>query len=177
MTGPRYDQLTPRQRECLRLAYYRLRYQEIAHELGLSPETVKTYLRQAREALGASSTLAAAQILSEREGVPPPPKGGYPAMGIAPPPPIREKKPSAVEATERLSMREERLVFEPSVFTHPAPPSPTFRVAAEHGRQRLRQLDGWGRIVTSIVLTLLLALAVIVGTAVLTDLSRFWLDR
>lgn len=70
------NRLKERQKECLRLFYANLEVKEIASEIGLSPNTVKKYLLDARRTLGVSRSMQAARILVEYErdtqGVPPP---------------------------------------------------------------------------------------------------------
>ena len=70
------NRLNERQKECLRLFYANLEVKEIASEIGLSPNTVKKYLLDARRTLGVSRSMQAARILVEYErdtrGVPPP---------------------------------------------------------------------------------------------------------
>jgi DNA-binding CsgD family transcriptional regulator len=57
------DSLNERQKQCLRLFYANLEVKEIASEIGLSPNTVKKYLRDARRSLGVSRSMQAARIL------------------------------------------------------------------------------------------------------------------
>lgn len=70
------NRLNERQKDCLRLFYANLEVKEIASEIGLSPNTVKKYLLDARRTLGVSRSMQAARILVEYErdtrGVPPP---------------------------------------------------------------------------------------------------------
>jgi len=61
------DQLSDRQKECLRLLYANLGIKEIAAELNLSPFTVRTHLRDARRTIGASRSMQAARMLVEHE--------------------------------------------------------------------------------------------------------------
>jgi DNA-binding CsgD family transcriptional regulator len=65
---PPLDQLTLRQRECLRgVAHYRT-YKEIARDLGISESMVEKHLRIARGKLGLDSTAEAARLYSITEG-------------------------------------------------------------------------------------------------------------
>lgn len=57
-----FDQLTPRQRDCLRgVANYKT-YKEIARDLGISDSMVEKHLRTAREKMGVESTSEAARL-------------------------------------------------------------------------------------------------------------------
>jgi len=67
MTDRRLEQLSERQRECLRLLYANLGVKEIAAELNLSPFTVRTHLRDARRIVGASRSMQAARLFVEHE--------------------------------------------------------------------------------------------------------------
>ncbi len=68
----RIDQLRPRHKECLRLVAQLKDSNEIALELGISPNTVNGYLAEARTILGAVSSRQAARALLDHEGSPPP---------------------------------------------------------------------------------------------------------
>ena len=57
------ERLSPRQRECLRLAYQRRTTKEIARELGIRPGTVATYCSEAIAILGADNRRHAAELL------------------------------------------------------------------------------------------------------------------
>ena len=80
MQGLGIDSLNERQKQCLRLFYANLEVKEIAFEVGLSPNTVKKYLRDARRALGVSRSMQAARVLVEYErdtqGISPPKRLG-----------------------------------------------------------------------------------------------------
>lgn len=75
-----FDRLSEREKECLRLYYANLEIKEIAAELGLSPNTVKEHLRDARRHLGTSRSMQAARLLIDHEkesrGVYPPSRVG-----------------------------------------------------------------------------------------------------
>lgn len=70
------NDLSERQKQCLRLFYANFEVKEIGAELELSPNTVKKYLGDARRTLGASRSMQAARFLVEFErdtqGVSPP---------------------------------------------------------------------------------------------------------
>jgi len=67
----RLQALTQRERDCLRLVLDQLSSKEIGRTLGISPTSVDTHVRRAREKLGVDDRYAAAQLLAawERDGV------------------------------------------------------------------------------------------------------------
>ena len=68
MTGRRFDQLSERQAECLRLLGRGLSAKNIAGQLDLSYETVNAHLKAARRVLGVGRSLDAARLLLDSEG-------------------------------------------------------------------------------------------------------------
>lgn len=64
----RFDKLTERQRECLRLVQAGHEVKEIARELGIGPSAVVERLRAARKTLGVDSSRIAARMLAHEEG-------------------------------------------------------------------------------------------------------------
>lgn len=70
MGDDRFDKLTERQRECLRLVQSGHEVKEIARELGIGPTAVVERLRAARKTLGVDSSRQAARMLAIEEGVP-----------------------------------------------------------------------------------------------------------
>jgi len=72
----RFNQLTDRQRACLRAVADHRTYKEIARDLGISDSMVEKHLRHAREKLGVGSTAEAARLflLEEGEAIP---QGGF----------------------------------------------------------------------------------------------------
>lgn len=68
MSRDRFEKLTIRQRECLRLYHQRYRVKEIARELGISENTVSGYLTEATALLGVGGRPAAAAALVAHEG-------------------------------------------------------------------------------------------------------------
>ena len=67
----RVDQLTEREKECLRLVLLPMRAKQIARATGLSVHTVNDHLRSARLKLDTTDSVTAAQILRAHEGHPP----------------------------------------------------------------------------------------------------------
>ncbi len=65
------EQLTARERDCLRLVARGMSSKEIALALGLSPLTVDGYLKEAVRTLGVSSRREAARVLAAHEDAPP----------------------------------------------------------------------------------------------------------
>jgi DNA-binding CsgD family transcriptional regulator len=83
MTSGSIDQLTARQRDCLRLVARGMSSKEIALELGISHLTVDGYLKEAVRILGADSRRAAARALVESGTETPPQNLGAEPPGIA----------------------------------------------------------------------------------------------
>ncbi|WKL55993.1 helix-turn-helix transcriptional regulator [Asticcacaulis sp. ZE23SCel15] len=80
----KFDVLTPRQKEVLRLTSQHLLAKEIARKLEISEHTVKTHKEKARKLLGAQSSVQAALMLAHHEAHPLIPPEGYRASeGIA----------------------------------------------------------------------------------------------
>lgn len=69
----RLEALTQRERDCLRLVLDQLSSKEIGRSLGISPTSVDTHVRRAREKLGVDDRYTAAQLLAawERGGAQP----------------------------------------------------------------------------------------------------------
>jgi DNA-binding CsgD family transcriptional regulator len=61
------DQLTQREKECLRLLLTPMRAKEVARTTGLSVNTVNEHLKSARRKLGTSDSWSAAQLLRSLE--------------------------------------------------------------------------------------------------------------
>ena len=70
------SRLSPRHRECLRLAYHRRTTKEIARELGIAPGTVATYCSEAVAILNADDRRHAAELFHHWEE-PPSEVGGH----------------------------------------------------------------------------------------------------
>lgn len=68
METHRIDELTERQKQCLRGIYANLSIKEIGQQLDLSPHTVAEHLRDVRRLLGVSRSMEAARLLVSLEG-------------------------------------------------------------------------------------------------------------
>ena len=83
LTDHRFERLSPRQRECLRLAYDRKRTKEIAAILGLSVGTVGTYCTEAIRILRARDRVdAAEQLHAFEQGMETPQKFELDPVGV-----------------------------------------------------------------------------------------------
>jgi DNA-binding CsgD family transcriptional regulator len=110
------DKLTERQKEVLRLYYARMDRKEIARKLGISPETVKQHLDDARTALGVSRSAEAARLLFESDGLLTPPSRGTPPWGMNPDAafvPFPVVDPARSEAPAQSSVEERVAVYAP----------------------------------------------------------------
>lgn len=65
--APGLETLTPKERECLRLVAENRGSKDIARLLGISPTSVETHVRRAREKLGTRDRFAAARLLVRAE--------------------------------------------------------------------------------------------------------------
>lgn len=81
---PRFDALSRRHRECLRLVYDRQVSKEIAVALGIEKSTVDTYITEAIRILDARDRRHAAQLLAEHEAGSPPDKIWSQPAGVEP---------------------------------------------------------------------------------------------
>ena len=70
MTADPFAQLTPRERQCLEGVRDRLDVREISDRLGITINTVNTYLDSARKKLGAPTRNAAVRMLDGRSATP-----------------------------------------------------------------------------------------------------------
>ncbi|SEK03982.1 DNA-binding transcriptional regulator, CsgD family [Sphingobium sp. AP50] len=61
------DQLTDKEKECLRLLLYPMRSKEIAIAMGRSVHTVNGHLQEARRKLGVTDSISAAHMLRDAE--------------------------------------------------------------------------------------------------------------
>lgn len=83
MDVSRINELSERQKECLRLLFANYSIKDIANELDLALSTVKGHLTNARQILGADRSMQAARILVEYEHT----------LGIEPPRPVGLERP------------------------------------------------------------------------------------
>lgn len=81
----RIASLTPREAECLRKVAAPMRTHQIAHELGLSPSTVDTYISSAFRKLGVGDRNTAARLLVSFERAPEKTRSGFPGIDDLPP--------------------------------------------------------------------------------------------
>jgi DNA-binding CsgD family transcriptional regulator len=84
----RFNQLTARQRDCLRLVMQHLPSKEIARTLAISPNTVDQHLRAAMAVLDTTSRVSAAKLLAAHEAA------TYPQPLTSPPLRIAESSPA-----------------------------------------------------------------------------------
>lgn len=77
------EDLTERQRACLRAVANHRTYKEIARDLGISGSAVEKHLRHARERLGVENTADAARLFLALEGADDP-HGGFAHLPKAP---------------------------------------------------------------------------------------------
>lgn len=127
------DQLSETQRRCLSLVSRGRRTKEIAKELGLAPNTVDTYLRQAIRTLGVATRFDAARLL-EAAVSNPSQELRYQAPAIARPqgPAIEEAPGDEVIASLPGAVQERHPPFDPRGYPRP--------------RERWRLFRGpWGR--------------------------------
>ncbi len=71
MVANRIEELSPRERDCLRLVARAFSSKEIGRALGISHHTVDDHLKHAIAVLGVASRFEAARLLTEAEGAPP----------------------------------------------------------------------------------------------------------
>jgi DNA-binding CsgD family transcriptional regulator len=112
----RINQLTARQRDCLRLVMQHCPSKEIARTLAISPNTVDQHLRAAMAILGAPTRVSAAKLLATYEANIHPQPLASPSLGIVEPPPalhyaftFGEQETVAEEASGQDNSQEEFL--------------------------------------------------------------------
>lgn len=141
MSDARFNRLTPRQAECLRLLARPMRPKEIALSLGLSVRTVEGYIAEAMERLEAGSSLAAARMFADWEQ----------AQGLQRPP-------------ENLPGQESR-VEELAADTPPASPSDAVIDIAPAATGRRIDLSSWHRNAIIFALTIGIIISVLLLVA------------
>ena len=139
MNAERFNRLTPRQAECLRLLARPMRPKEIALALGLSVRTVEGYLAEAVERLEAANSLAAARAFADWEQAHSLAARAAPAAA-APPPQNLPGQDSRVEPSG------------PDTSSTPSSGAPVPGAAAITGRQVT--LSSWHRNAIIIALTI-----------------------
>ncbi len=114
MNSDPLDSLTPSERLVLSALLEHRDQKAIARELDLSPETVKTHLRNAREKTGIRTSFALARAFAEREGHTP--GRGIPRQGgeFGDPPPASEgsARRSGMTTGREAAFNEDRLTFD-----------------------------------------------------------------
>jgi len=141
------EQLTARERDCLRLVARGMSSKEIALALGLSPLTVDGYLKEAVRTLGVSSRREAARILASHESHP-------------------QAAPPQAEETPPQNLGGEPLDLAETVLSEvPLPPKrseaePRFRVPFLRQGKQTNDLDPFNRLMWIFGLALLMMIAV-----------------
>jgi DNA-binding CsgD family transcriptional regulator len=148
------EQLTARERDCLRLVGRGMSSKEIALALGLSPLTVDGYLKEAVRTLGVSGRREAARVLASHEEVSPSAAAQPPQNLGAEPPDLAETVLSEVPLPPKRSEAE-----------------PRFRVPFLRQGKQLNDLDPLSRLIWIIGLALLMLIAV---ANFLNGLSALW---
>lgn len=167
MRSNKLDSLTPSERTVLRELLQERDQKTVARSLGLSPETVKTHLRNAREKCGADSSFALAKAFALYEGAPPgrgiPSDGGGASAAS-------DVKEGASEAGEALNDRSDELreartpfVFEQEFLT---------RSTAEPLQERAGHV-GVQRLLMIAALVLFLVFAIILAFPLSESFQRF----
>jgi DNA-binding CsgD family transcriptional regulator len=145
------EQLTARERDCLRLVGRGMSSKEIALALGLSPLTVDGYLKEAVRTLGVSGRREAARVLASHEELPPQDAlQGASQEGNTPPQNLGGDTPDLAETV---------------LSGVPLPPKrseaePRFRVPFLRQGKQINDLDPLNRLMWIIGLALLMLIAV-----------------
>jgi DNA-binding CsgD family transcriptional regulator len=167
MASDPLDSLTPTERLVLRSLLENRDQKTIARELKLSPETVKTHLRNAREKTGIRTSFALARALASHDAHPP--KRVIPRPVGEPSPPFDriEATSSQAEGPGRNddAFHEERAVFsyDRSSFSHPAAPV----------GERRNPLTSMPRVLTATGLTILLIVVILLAFPLSQSFQRF----
>lgn len=137
------EQLTARERDCLRLVGRGMSSKEIALALGLSPLTVDGYLKEAVRTLGVSGRREAARVLASHEEVSPPAALPAPQNLGAETPDLAETVLSRVPLPPKRSEAE-----------------PRFRVPFLRQGKQINDLDPLTRLMWIVGIALLMLIAV-----------------
>lgn len=137
------EQLTARERDCLRLVGRGMSSKEIALALGLSPLTVDGYLKEAVRTLGVSGRREAARVLASYETASPPAEIVPPQNLGGDPPDLAETVHSGVPLPPKRSEAE-----------------PRYRVPFLRQGKQINDLDPLNRLMWIVGLALLMLIAV-----------------
>lgn len=151
------DSLTPSERTILRVLLTERDQKTVARHLGLSPETVKSHLRNAREKCRADTSFGLAKALALHERHPPEwgmtPEGGEPIGGGD----GMDVEPARTEADDGRH-DEAREMRQPFVFDHQLlPTASTTRSEGDSDGTTLRRLLAIAAIVLLLMLLIILA--------------------
>lgn len=160
MSPDQIQSLTPSERSVLRKLLEERDQKTVARALGLSPETVKSHLRNAREKCGARDSFSLAKALAAHEGHPPIrviPFDGGEQDG---PQTVRSKPIEGIFETGRAqvtsSISEERSLF---IFADGAGQ----RVNSEHEREASEGAKGGPRLLIAFGIVVLIMLILILA--------------
>lgn len=154
MAPDRFDRLTERQRQCLRLVRDQLSSKEIGLRLGLDAGTVDQHLKAAMRTLGvARRGLAAIALEAHERGTPPPARETLDIQSpdIAEPPPSVMLGPSTRRGGDGPALTETVLREHYPAFEHVAGHRPPF-LPQESGGSR-NDLSIWQTIGLSLAVT------------------------
>ena len=118
MNPDRFDRLTDKQRECLRLVFMHRSSKEIARELGVGSDAVDQRIKTAMRTLGVESRTEAARLLAQHEGMGPYQRLVYQRPDVAPDPVPPSFDPQANEGERTAeeaygtAVREEQAMFQ-----------------------------------------------------------------
>lgn len=153
-----FDSLTPGEAAIVRLLAHARDQKTVARELGLSPETVKTHLRNAREKTGAPTSFSLARAFAAWEASHPfqviPPQGvdASEETWIIPTPTQRSGKAEAANGDDG-AFRERRVTFDHEMTDRPV----VGHAAGPGSTDPLRRLLLAGALALIIALVLILA--------------------
>ena len=177
MEDDRFDKLTERQRECLRLVHQGHEVKEIARALGIGPSAVVERLRAARKTLGVESSRLAARMLAHEEG-----SATYirhvdmPSWLADEPPAAALLAPSRTEggeAAHRDRVMEAAATFEP---LPPFLPASRFPWPLRTGEHTSNDLTPTERLVMSVSLTVVFTIAASLSVIAVILLMQFLIE-